>query len=299
MDGTRRALRIANGQGFWGDSVDAPIRLVEDGPLDYLTLDYLAEVTMSILQKQRRRDPRMGYATDFVDLIRRILPTLRAKGIRVVANAGGVNADACRKALVEVAREQGATGLRIGTVTGDDILDRLDELTASGVPFASLDDGRPFSVVRERVLSANVYILAGLPSHEDRIADNVRQVLMQAAAAGDIEGLRAPANAQDRQLPPERLPSHRVLGAIEPRLGRAELDVGPRTIGLGGEVWTSREHEPVETGEHTPNIPVTERRHDHRNTAGGLGCPHVGHPKRHLRVRRLAMTTKRDELPRA
>ena len=158
MDGTRRALRIANGQGFWGDSVDAPIRLVEDGPLDYLTLDYLAEVTMSILQKQRRRDPRMGYATDFVDLIRRILPTLRAKGIRVVANAGGVNADACRKALVEVAREQGATGLRIGTVTGDDILDRLDELTASSVPFASLDDGRPFSVVRERVLSANVYI---------------------------------------------------------------------------------------------------------------------------------------------
>jgi len=158
VDGTRRALRIANGQGFWGDSVDAPIRLVEDGPLDYLTLDYLAEVTMSILQKQRRRDPRMGYATDFVDLIRRILPTLRAKGIRVVANAGGVNADACRKALVEVAREQGATGLRIGTVTGDDILDRLDELTASGVPFASLDDGRPFSVVRERVLSANVYI---------------------------------------------------------------------------------------------------------------------------------------------
>ena len=158
MSAPDRTLRIANGQGFWGDSVDAPIRLVEEGPLDYLTLDYLAEVTMSILQKQRRRDPRAGYAVDFVDLIRRILPTLRKKGIRVVANAGGVNADACRAALVEVAREQGATGLRIGTVTGDDILDRLDELVASGVPFANLDDGRPFSDIRSEVLSANVYI---------------------------------------------------------------------------------------------------------------------------------------------
>jgi len=153
-----RTLRIANGQGFWGDSVDAPLRLVEEGPLDYLTLDYLAEVTMSILQKQRRRDPRAGYAGDFVDLIRRILPTLRKKGIRVVANAGGVNADGCRAALVEVAREQGAAGLRIGTVTGDDILDRLDELVAAGVPFANLDDGRPFSQIRSEVLSANVYI---------------------------------------------------------------------------------------------------------------------------------------------
>jgi hypothetical protein len=153
-----RAPRIANGQGFWGDSVDAPIRLVEEGPLDYLTLDYLAEVTMSIMQKQRQRDPRTGYATDFVDLIRKILPTLRKKGIRVVANAGGVNADGCRKALIEVAREQGASGLRIGTVTGDDILDRLDALVAAGVPFTSLDDGRPFSDVRDRVLSANVYI---------------------------------------------------------------------------------------------------------------------------------------------
>jgi hypothetical protein len=153
-----RALRIANGQGFWGDSVDAPRRLVEEGPLDYLTLDYLAEVTMSIMQKARQRDPHLGYATDFVELIRSILPTLRKKGIRVVANAGGVNPDGCRAALIAVAREQGAKGLRIGTVIGDDILKRLDELVDGGVPFVNLDDGRPFSEVRERVLSANVYI---------------------------------------------------------------------------------------------------------------------------------------------
>ena len=153
-----RVLRIANGQGFWGDSVDAPVRLVEQGPLDVLTLDYLAEVTMSIMQKQKQRDPRRGYATDFVDLIERILPTIRSRGIRVVANAGGVNPEACRERLVDVARRHGATGLRIGIVTGDDILDRLDELIDTGVALENMDDGRPLSQIRDRVLSANVYI---------------------------------------------------------------------------------------------------------------------------------------------
>ncbi len=155
---SERILRIANGQGFWGDSIDAPVRLVEEGPLDYLTLDYLAEVTMSIMQKLKRRDPTKGYATDFVDVVRRILPAVRQRGIRVIANAGGVNPEACRAALVEVAREQGATGLKIGTVQGDDILDRLDELTAAGVALENLDDGRPLSEIRDQVLSANVYI---------------------------------------------------------------------------------------------------------------------------------------------
>jgi hypothetical protein len=151
-------VRIANGQGFWGDSVDAPARLVEEGPLDFLTLDYLAEVTMSILQKLRRRDPRQGYATDFVELVRRILPRLREKGIRVLANAGGVNPGGCRQALLQVAREAGATRMRIGTVTGDDIFDRLDALLEAGVPLKNMDDGRPLEEIRDRVLSANVYI---------------------------------------------------------------------------------------------------------------------------------------------
>ncbi len=153
-----KIVRVANGQGFWGDSIDAPVRLVEEGPLDYLTLDYLAEVTMSIMQKLKKRDPSKGYATDFIDLIRRTLPTLQEKGIKVIANAGGVNPQACREALFEVAREQGATDLKIGTVTGDDILDRLEELNAAGVPLKNLDDGRPLSDVLDRVQSANVYI---------------------------------------------------------------------------------------------------------------------------------------------
>jgi hypothetical protein len=154
----QRAVRVANGQGFWGDSVDAPVRLIEEGPLDYLTLDYLAEVTMSILQKQHRRDPSRGYATDFIDLIGRTLPTLRERGVRVVANAGGVNPEGCRRALLELAREQGARGLKVGVVTGDDILPRLDELIDAGVPLANMDDGKPLAEIRDRVLSANVYL---------------------------------------------------------------------------------------------------------------------------------------------
>ena len=84
-------IRIANGQGFWGDSLEAPVEQVRRGPIDYLTLDYLAEITMSILQKQRSRDPQTGYARDFVGMIARVLPDLMERKIRVIANAGGVN----------------------------------------------------------------------------------------------------------------------------------------------------------------------------------------------------------------
>src|SRR5438046_1909710 len=122
-----KTVRIANGQGFWGDSLQAPIEQVRRGPIDYLTLDYLAEITMSIMQKQRARDPRSGYARDFVTMIERVLPDLIKHNIKVVANAGGVNAEACRDAVVETARRSGFGGrIKIGIVAGDDIMDKLD-----------------------------------------------------------------------------------------------------------------------------------------------------------------------------
>ena len=151
-------VRVGNGQGFWGDSPDAPLRLVEEGPLDFLGLDYLAEVTMSILQKLKRRDPRAGYATDFVELMERLLPRLRERGVRVLANAGGVNPEACLEALGAAARRAGVEGVAIGVVSGDDILPRLPEIIRSGVPLANLDDGRPLAPLLSRVLSANVYL---------------------------------------------------------------------------------------------------------------------------------------------
>ena len=159
---TQAMIRIGNGQGFWGDSVDAPVRLAKEGPLDYLTLDYLAEVTMSIMQKQKRQDPegKAGYARDFVDLVRRILPEIRDKGVKVIANAGGVNPAACMKAVAEAVKAGGGRGIKVGMVSGDDIMDRLDAIMAEGVSLANMDDGRQLAAIRSQVLSANVYMSA-------------------------------------------------------------------------------------------------------------------------------------------
>lgn len=149
-------IRIANGQGFWGDSLEAPVEQVRRGPIDYLTLDYLAEITMSILQKQRSRDPKAGYARDFVDMIARVLPDLMERRIRVIANAGGVNPAACRDAVLDVAKRQGID-VKVATVAGDDIMGRLDDFLARGVELKNMETGEPLSAIRQQVQSANVY----------------------------------------------------------------------------------------------------------------------------------------------
>jgi hypothetical protein len=151
----KTTVRVGGGQGFWGDDPDAPRRLVEGGPIDYLMLDYLAEVTMSILQKQKERDPSAGYARDFLGAIQSVLPSIK-RGLKVVANAGGVNPRGCADALRGIAQD-----VRIGVVTGDDLLGRIDELVAQGHKLANMDTGEPLSTVRERVLSANAYIGSG------------------------------------------------------------------------------------------------------------------------------------------
>jgi len=149
-------IRIANGQGFWGDSLEAPVEQVRRGPIDYLTLDYLAEITMSILQKQRSKDPKAGYARDFVDMIARLLPELVERRVRVIANAGGVNPQGCREAVLEVAKRQDIA-IKVATVAGDDILRHLDQFLERGVELKNMETGEPLSAIRDRVQSANVY----------------------------------------------------------------------------------------------------------------------------------------------
>ncbi len=155
---TERIVRVANAQGFWGDSMLAPIRLVNEGPVDYLTFDYLAEITMSIMQKQRSRNPEHGYALDFVRMLEKILPVCKEKGIKVIANAGGVNSKACAKATSELIARLGLTGMKVGIVEGDDILDSLPDLIAGGESFTNMDTGAPISDITDRISSANVYI---------------------------------------------------------------------------------------------------------------------------------------------
>jgi hypothetical protein len=150
-------IRIASGQGFWGDLIEAPVQQVTKGDVDYLVLDYLAEVTMSILQKQKNKNPRMGYARDFVELVKRILPVCKEKDIKIITNGGGVNPKACAEAILEVAKELGIKGLRVGVVLGDDIKERLGELISFGNELKNMETGEPISTVKDKILSANVY----------------------------------------------------------------------------------------------------------------------------------------------
>jgi hypothetical protein len=146
-------IRIANGQGFWGDWLEAPVRLVEQGPIDYLALDYLAEITMSILQKQRQADASLGYARDFPPLIARLAGRIQERGITVIANAGGVNPVACAREVVWL-----APGLKVAVVLGDDVYGRIDEFLSKGYQLRDMDTGAPLSTIRDRILSANAYI---------------------------------------------------------------------------------------------------------------------------------------------
>lgn len=154
----KQKVRVASGQGFWGDLLTAPVDQVRLGQTDYLMLDYLAEVTMSIMQKQRARDPKSGYARDFVSLMREILPDCVEKDIKVLSNAGGVNVEGCAEAIADAARELGLSGVKIGVVTGDDIMPRLDEFLDNGVEINNMDTGEPLSAIRDQVQSANVYL---------------------------------------------------------------------------------------------------------------------------------------------
>ncbi len=145
-----RRIRVGNGGGFWGDNSDAPVLLADAGDLDYLTVEYLAELTMSILALQKQRDPEAGFATDFIELLPRLKghPTLK-----IVTNAGGMNPAACARRARAILPDAA-----IATVSGDDLLPRLDDLLAAGHPFLNMDTGAPLSSVREKVVSANAYV---------------------------------------------------------------------------------------------------------------------------------------------
>jgi hypothetical protein len=154
-----KRVRIGNGCGFWGDNLDAPVRLAEAGRLDYLTLEYLAELTMSILAVQKQKDPTAGFAGDFLDVLDRLGPILkRQPQLKIVTNAGGMNPHGCAAKAKQVLERAGLMNRRLGVVSGDDLMPRLDELFAAGHTLSHLDTGEPLTTIRERVVSANAYL---------------------------------------------------------------------------------------------------------------------------------------------
>jgi hypothetical protein len=152
-------IRIANGAGFLGDNLDAPRLLVENTRVDYLTLEYLAELTMSILARQRQKDSQAGYAGDFIDVLTSLIPQLKANPqLKIVTNAGGVNPQACAAAAAKILDQAGLNGAAIGVVTGDDLLPRLPDLQAAGCKFENLETRQPLAELQKPVVSANAYL---------------------------------------------------------------------------------------------------------------------------------------------
>ena len=151
----KTSIRIANGQGFWGDSVDAPKSLLEYGNIDYLTLDYLAEVTLSIMQKQRLKNPDLGYAKDFVNLIVENIDNIVNNKIKIISNAGGVNPKACKDKILEKIPKD---SLKIAIVSGDDIYDDLDRIIEDGNELKNMYTNEHISKIKDDIYSANVYI---------------------------------------------------------------------------------------------------------------------------------------------
>src|SRR4051794_8887205 len=142
---------IANCGGFWGDDPTAARRQVQGGHIDYLVMDYLAEVTMAILQKQRVKKPELGYTPDFLVQMRDVLVDCMEKGVTVITNAGGVNPLACGAALEKLAEELGvADKVRVAVVAGDDLYTDLDALLAGGHQLSNLETGHPLAEVRDQ-----------------------------------------------------------------------------------------------------------------------------------------------------
>ena len=151
-----QTLRIGNAGGYWGDDPDALKRQILGGKLDYVTMDFLAEVTMSILQKQRMRDSSLGYARDFIKMLKPVLKQAIEQNTKIITNAGGVNPTQCAKEIQTLADALGVS-CKIAIVYGDDILDQIDDLTSKGSKFQNMESGESFEQVKDHLEAANIY----------------------------------------------------------------------------------------------------------------------------------------------
>jgi hypothetical protein len=161
----KAVISVGNAQGFWGDNPDAPSNLVAQCPaLDFLTLDYLAEVSLSIMAIQQEKNPLAGFAGDFPRVVASLIPRWQSGSrVRVITNAGGLNPRACAEACVEVLKEAAQTGMRIGVVSGDSVLTALTTREPATL-FSNLDSGEPIETIRGRLVTANAYLGARLPA---------------------------------------------------------------------------------------------------------------------------------------
>lgn len=154
---TPKVVRLGTGMAFWGDSVKPAADMLRAADIDYLCCDHLAELTMSILAKQKAKNPRNGYTRDVIPLLEGVLPAAVEKGTRIITNAGGANPVAAAERIAELVKKMGFNGLKIAVVSGDDVSGRVDELMAQGIEFVNMDNDRRFEEVRDSLTHASVY----------------------------------------------------------------------------------------------------------------------------------------------
>lgn len=152
-----KSVRLAGGLGFYGDSWQPIKASIERGDVQYVASDHLAELTLAILQKDRLRDPKLGYTRDLVPMLLDLLPLAMPRGVKFVLNAGGLNPLAAREVLLNALKKYGIK-LNIGVVLGDAVLEHLDELQAVGATLTNMDTGSDISTVREKLLFASAYL---------------------------------------------------------------------------------------------------------------------------------------------
>ncbi|MCO5249375.1 MAG: DUF1446 domain-containing protein [Chitinophagales bacterium] len=153
-----KTVKIAGTQGFYGDSPMGAMMVAMEGGANYLMHDALAELTLSILQKDKIKDATKGYPRDIELHAKMLYPMAFAKGMRIVTNSGGLNPEAAAQRVKEILEKGGQKNIKIATITGDDFADRLDELEKAGLLLENMDDGKPFFPKKYEVTHANVYI---------------------------------------------------------------------------------------------------------------------------------------------
>lgn len=153
-----KVVKIGAGQGFYGDALEPAVYIAEHSDVQYICFDTLAELTLAILQKDRQKDPTKGYTRDITKTMKNLIPYIKKKGIKLITNAGGINPKGAKDEIIRVAKELNITGLKIATVTGDDIHHRIDELQSKGILLSNGDTGEQIEAVKDKLLFANVYL---------------------------------------------------------------------------------------------------------------------------------------------
>lgn len=154
-----KTVRLGAGSGYWGAELEAPLKLAREGDIDYLCFDLLAELTMSLLERQRLKDPSRGYIVDVLTHVEKLLPLVQEKTFKVITNGGGTNCEAAVTKALEIAKTQGRSGIKIASVTGDNITGKIDGLVKQGWKFTNLDTGEEdIGKIRDRIVSAHAYI---------------------------------------------------------------------------------------------------------------------------------------------